>query len=406
MFENSSSDIDLAVFTGKPAFNSPLHVGRPNIGNRESFLTRVNEMLDRNWLSNNGPFVQQFEAKLADYLQVKHCIVTCNATIALEIVIRAAGLTGEVLVPSFTFIATAHSLKWQEINPVFCDIDPNTHCLDTNKIESLITPKTTGILGVHTWGRPCAIEQLTEIAKRHNLKLLFDAAHAFGCVHNGRMIGGFGLAEVFSFHATKFFNTFEGGAITTNDDELAAKLRLMKNFGFAGYDNVIYIGTNGKMTEVSAAMGLSNLESLDNFIEINKYNFHLYQQHLLNISGVKIIQFDNHDELNYQYVVLEIDENEAGLSRDEIVQCLHAENILARRYFFPGCHNMEPYHTIQPDSHLQLPETERLCRRVLLLPTGTAVNSNDIQNIGRIIRLAISHSTRVHAILNKENDDC
>jgi dTDP-4-amino-4,6-dideoxygalactose transaminase len=406
MLDNNCNEIDLAIFTKKPFFDTPLHVGRPNIGNREIFITRVNEMLDRNWLSNNGPFVLQFEAHLANYLQVKHCIVTCNATIALEIVIRAAGLTGEVLVPSFTFIASAHALKWQEITPVFCDVDLNTHCLDADKIESMITPKTTGILGVHTWGRPCAIEQLTDIAKRHNLKLIFDAAHAFGCAHNGKMIGGFGLAEVFSFHATKFFNTFEGGAITTNDDELAAKIRLMKNFGFAGYDNVIYIGTNGKMTEVSAAMGLTNLESIDNFINININNYQLYHQHLSDIPGVKVIQFDSDDKLNYQYVVLEIDENVTGLSRDKIVQCLHAENVLARKYFYPGCHNMEPYHTTQPDSYLHLPETEKLCNRVLLLPTGTFVSESDIRNICKIINLAISHSNQINTILNKEDYDC
>ena len=180
----------------------------------------------------------------------------CNATVALEIAIRAMGMSGEVIVPSFTFVATAHALQWQEITPVFCDIDPRTHNLDPNRIEEMITPRTTGIIGVHVWGRPCAVDALAEIAQRRHLKLLFDAAHAFGCSYQGQMIGNFGDAEVFSFHATKFFNTFEGGAVVTNDDELAAKMRLMKNFGFHGYDNVIYVGTNGKMSEVSAAMGL------------------------------------------------------------------------------------------------------------------------------------------------------
>jgi len=232
--KNSVSD--LAIFGCPPAFNETLHVGRPNIGDREQLFQSFKQILDNRWLTNNGPFVQEFEAKIAHFLGVKHCIAMCNATIALEIVIRGLGLTGEVIIPAFTFVATAHSLQWQEITPVFCDIDPNTHTIDPKKIESLITPRTTGIIGVHLWGRSCAIEQLQEIAYNRNLKLIFDAAHAFGCSHIGRMIGNFGEAEVFSFHATKFINSFEGGVVATNNDDLAVKLRLMKNFGFVGYD--------------------------------------------------------------------------------------------------------------------------------------------------------------------------
>ena len=187
-------------------------------------------MLDRRRLTNRGPFVRQLEERIADYVGVNHCIAMTNGTIALEIAIRALGMTGEVIVPSMTFIATAHSLQWQQIKPVFCDIDPATHNVDPNRIEELITPLTTGIIGVHVWGRPCEIDLLSENAGRNNLKLLFDAAHAFGCSYKGKMIGNFGDAEVLSFHATKFFNTFEGGAVLTNDDLLAEKNRLMKNW--------------------------------------------------------------------------------------------------------------------------------------------------------------------------------
>lgn len=232
---DTQTSIDqLAIFGGVPAFEESLHVGRPNIGKRERLLERINEMLDRRWLTNNSPFVRQFEQRIAEMLGVKHCVAMCNATVALEIAIRAAGLSGEVIVPSFTFIATAHALQWQEITPVFCDIDPHTHNLDPRRVEQMITPRTTGIIGVHVWGRACDVEALTDIAQCHHLKLLFDAAHAFGCSYKGRMIGNFGDVEVFSFHATKFFNTFEGGAVVTNDDDLANKIRLMKNFGFAG----------------------------------------------------------------------------------------------------------------------------------------------------------------------------
>ena len=225
----------LAVLGGEPAFEMPLHVGRPNIGDRQQFMASVNQILDNRWLTNFGPFMVQFEQALCSLLGAKHCLVTSNATVGLEIAAHALGLTGEVIVPAFTFVATAHSLQWQGITPVFCDIDPRTHNIDQRQVEKLITPRTTGILGVHLWGRPCDIEALQETADRRNLKLFFDAAHAFGCAHRGRMIGNFGAAEVFSFHAPKFFNAFEGGAIVTNDDDLARRVESIRDFGFAGY---------------------------------------------------------------------------------------------------------------------------------------------------------------------------
>ncbi len=197
----------LAIFGGAPALDAVRHVGRPNIGDRRRLLERFNDLLDRRWLTNAGPYVQEFEQKLAALMGVEHCVAMCNGTVALEIAVRAAGLTGEVIVPSFTFVATAHALQWQEITPVFCDIDPTSYCLDPRRVEAMITPRTTGIIGVHLWGRPCDVDALTEIASRHRLKLLFDAAHAFGCSYKGRSVGGFGDAEVLSFHATKFFTT-------------------------------------------------------------------------------------------------------------------------------------------------------------------------------------------------------
>lgn len=380
---------DLAIFGGAPAFQETLHVGRPNLGDRERLLERINDMLDRRWLSNNGPYVQEFERRIADMIGVKHCIAMCNGTVALEIAIRSLELKGEVIVPSFTFVATAHALQWQQITPVFCDIDPRTHTIDPSCIEKMITPRTTGIIGVHLWGRPCDIESLEEIAASHRLKLLFDAAHGFGCSYKGGMIGSFGSAEVFSFHATKFFNTCEGGAIVTDDDALADKIRLMKNFGFSGYDNVIYIGTNGKMNEFSALMGLTNLESIDEFIAVNYGNYKSYEQELRGLPGVSLITYDQKEKYNYQYVILEIDESITRVTRDQIVDMLRAENVLARRYFHPGCHRMEPYRSHFPHAGLVLPETERLTKRVLSLPTGTAVGPDEIRKICQIMRIAI-----------------
>jgi dTDP-4-amino-4,6-dideoxygalactose transaminase len=393
----TSAKPDLAIFGKPPAFAEKMHVGRPNVGNREHLLARINDMLDRVWFTNNGPYVQEFETKLAAFVGVRHCVAMCNGTVALEIAIRALGLTGEVIVPSFTFVATAHALQWQEITPVFCDIDPRTHNLDPGQIEKMITPRTSAIIGVHTWGRACDIAAFEAIARSRNLQLLFDAAHAFGCSYKGRLIGGFGRCEVFSFHATKFFNTFEGGAVLTNDDVLAEKMRLMRNFGFRGYDNVIYIGTNGKMTEVCAAMGLTSLESIDEFVETNRRNHSAYRRELHGIPGVSVMAYDERERANYQYIVLEVDDVAAGLTRDELVEVLFAENVLARRYFFPGCHRMEPYRSYFPHAALILPETERLCRRVMVLPNGTSVDEPAISQICQIIRTAVSNAPAVRA---------
>ncbi|OBQ13739.1 MAG: dTDP-4-dehydro-6-deoxyglucose aminotransferase [Anabaena sp. LE011-02] len=386
---------DLAIFSGNPTFTEKLHVGRPNIGNRENLLSRINDILDRKWLTNHGIYVQEFEQRIAEFVGVKHCIATCNATVALEIAIRAVGLTGEVIVPSFTFIATPHALQWQEITPVFCDIDPQTHNIDPNKIVQSITPRTTGIIGVHLWGRSCDVETLSDIAHTYGLKLMFDAAHAFGCSHQGKMIGNFGEAEVFSFHATKFLNTFEGGAIVTNSDELAEKIRLMTNFGFAGYDQVIYIGTNGKMNETSAAMGLTSLESIDDFVDVNYRNYKCYQRELADIPGISLLSYDGTEKCNYQYIVLEIEESKTQITRDNLIKILHSENIIARRYFYPGCHRMEPYKSYFPHAKLLLSETEKLADKVVLLPTGTSVNEDEIYMISQIIRIAIREAKNI-----------
>ena len=369
-----------------PAFSEPLHVGRPNIGDRQKLMERIAGILERRWLSNNGPLVQEFEAKLAAYLGVKHCIPICNGTVALELATRALDFGGEVILPSYTFVATAHALQWQGITPVFADVDPATHNLDPAAVERMITPRTTGIVGVHVWGRPCAVEALQAIADRHRLPLMFDAAHAFGCSHGGRMIGNFGRCEVFSFHATKFFNTFEGGAIATNDDALAEKLRLMKNFGFHGPDNIIYLGVNGKMTEVCAAMGLTGLESLAEFMDVNRRNHEGYRRALAGVPGLRLLDYDTAEKCNRQYVVVEVDAEAYGRTRDETLKKLQAENVLARRYFWPGCHRMEPYRTMYPDAGRNLPRTEEVAARVLVLPTGTGVEMADIQLIGGMLR--------------------
>ncbi|SEW01794.1 aminotransferase class I/II-fold pyridoxal phosphate-dependent enzyme [Luteibacter sp. 329MFSha] len=382
------SNISFAINGAEPRFAEPLHVGRPNIGDRARFLGLIEGMLERKWLTNAGPLVEELEQRIAADLGVRHCVVMANGTVALEIAIRALELTGEVIVPSWTFIATAHALAWQGITPVFADIDPSTHNLAPASVEAAITTRTSGIIGVHVWGRPAPVDELSDIARRHDLRLLFDSAHAYRCSYKGRRIGGFGACEVLSFHATKVFNTLEGGAIVTNDDELAAKTRLMRNFGFAGYDNVVHAGTNGKMTEASAAMGLTNLDALDAFVLANRERYALFRERLEKVPGVSMVVYDETEENNFHYVVASIDAP-AKVSRDRLVEVLHAENILARKYFWPGCHGMRPY--VGEATSRGLGHTEFVAARNLVLPSGPSITAADVHTICDVIEDACVH---------------
>lgn len=381
---------DLALHGAPPAYAKPIHVGRPNICDRESFLKSMGQVLDNQWLTNNGPLVQEFEQRIAERLGVKHCIAMCNGTVALEIAIRALGLEGEVIVPSYTFIATAHALYWQGITPVFADIDPATHNLDPAAVRRMITPRTTGIIGVHLWGLAAPVDELQAIADEHGLGLMFDAAHAFDSTYRGQPIGRFGRCAVFSFHATKAFNTMEGGAVTTDDDELAEAMRLMRNFGFAGYDNVIHPGTNGKMIEACAAMGLANLGGFDGVVATNRRNHAAYREAFASIPGISLLEYDPAERNSHHYAVIEVDAASCPVSRDRIIDALHAENILVRKYFWPGCHMMKPYRDLFPHAGLLLPNSEAVASRVIVLPNGTAVDGAVVSTIRDVIVALIS----------------
>lgn len=378
------SESDLAINGAPPAFDQPLHVGQPNICDQDVFLRSVKQVLDNRWLTNNGPLVQAFEQRIARKLGVRNCVAMCNGTIALEIAIRALRLEGEVIVPSWTFIATAHALHWQGITPVFADIDPATHNLDPIAVRRMITPRTTGIIGVHLWGRAAPVADLQAIADEYGLKLMFDAAHAFDSSYNGTSIGCFGECEVFSFHATKAFNTMEGGAVTTDDDELADAIRLMRNFGFKGYDNVVHPGTNGKMIEVCAGMGLANLDNFDQIVETNRGNHAAYKQALLGIPCIAILDYAAEERNSHHYIVLEVD-TMCPVSRDRIIEVLHADNILARKYFWPGCHKMQPYRDLYPHAGLVLQHTREVAQRTIVLPN----NSDAVPIVAQILRTLI-----------------
>jgi dTDP-4-amino-4,6-dideoxygalactose transaminase len=382
----------LAVLGGSPKFAEPLHVGRPNIPDRRVFARLVEDILDTRYLTNEGPCVAEFEARLAARLGVRHCIATCNSTTALMITLRAVGVQGEVVMPSFTFPATAHAARWLGLDPVFVDVDPGTHTLDPRRAAEVVTSRTEAILGVHVWGRACDIEALEELAKRRGLALVFDAAPAFDCTYRGRKLGNFGAAETMSFHATKVLNTFEGGAILTNDDELAERVRPMTQFGFEEEDFVLGLGINGKMSEVCAAMGLASLELVDGFIAANRANHKRYAEGLAGLPGLHLMSYPEEEAANYHYVVLEVDPREAPIKRDLLKRTLVAENVLARRYFYPGCHRIEPYCKERARGIGTLRETEGLVERVLQLPTGTAVTEGDIDGVCEIVRNAFERT--------------
>ncbi len=381
---------ELAVFTGQPAFSSPLHVGTPQRVGVDDFINRARDILDSRWLTNDGPNVKEFEHRIAEQLEVEHCIAVCSGTIALELTARATELTGEVIIPSFTFVATAHALRWLGLTPVFCDVDPDTHNLDIAHLEGLINERTSAIIGVHLWGRPAYSVELERLAGQHGLRLLFDAAHAFGCSHAGHPVGGRGDAEIVSFHATKVVTTFEGGAVLTNDDDLAAQIRLLRNFGFVDYDDVRALGINGKLPEISAAMGLTTLGHFHETVAVNNRNYSRYRAELDSVTGVSVLEYDRAERQNYQYVVLELDPADCPLSRDDLVRVLHAEGVIARRYFYPGAHRMEPYRSLYPG--LVLPSTEAVAGRVVVLPTGQTVDDVAVTTISALIRLAVENA--------------
>lgn len=345
-----------------------IHVGSPNLVEESRLFSDLYDILKKRWFTNNGDYVRYFEKRLAEKLGVKHCVVVSNATTGLEIALKACGVVGEVIVPSFTFIATNSALRWLNIKPVFCDVSLEDHNIDPFEVKKLITSDTSAILGVHLWGRPCAVEELNKIAEENNLHIIYDAAHAFGCSYKNKMIGNFGDVEVFSFHATKFFNTFEGGAIATNDDEIARDARSMKNFGFE--DGMIRsFGINGKMSEICAALGIIMLDNLGAIIDKNYKNYQTYLNEFKNVNNIKLIHYDGNEKNNYQYVVVEMDK------RDYVMQKLISEEVFVKDYFYP-CHKLEIY-----DDGSALKNTELLSSRTMCLPTGMDISKEEIIKI-------------------------
>ncbi len=387
---------DLALFGGDPLTTVPLHVGAPNIGDRERLHELIDDALDRRWLTNDGPYVQAFERRVAELVGVERCIATSSATTGLMLLAACLDLRGEVVMPALTFVATAHAMRWQGLTPVFADVDADTLTLSPASAASAISDQTSAVLGVHLWGTPCDVDGLDRLAQDRSCALLFDAAHALGSHVGGRPVGSCGVAEVFSFHATKLCNAFEGGVVATNDLGLAAALDGARNFGFSDEDQISGLGINAKMSEVSAAMGLVSLDAMDHFADVNRTNHEHYRLGLAGAAGIVLRDPDIGSTPTRPYVVAELDGG-PGLTRDELLTVLRTENVLARRYFSPGCHRVPPYRRDPRSSPVPLPVTEAVLDRVLVLPTGTATPTSAIDRICEVICCLTAHPDQVRA---------
>lgn len=386
---------DLAVFGGSPVFSRQYHVGQINMPSWDDFHEQFSALFQRRYFTNHGPLVRSLEERVADYLGVTHAVCVTNGTLALMITAKALGLEGEVIVPSFTFPATVQALTWAGLTPVFCDVSPVTHCLTAELVEPLISEKTSAILGVHLWGKPCAPDDLHKLAEHHGLSLFFDAAHAFGCSFSGKKAGGFGQAETFSFHATKILNGVEGGCITTNDDHVAAAVRTIRNFHDAETLVPVSLRINGKMTEAQAAMALLSLDDMDKNNSQNRDNYESYHRYCSDIPGLSMLDQGDGYESNYQYAVFAMDEEESGIGRDILIRCLASENIIARRYFHPGVHCVLPYRSDAFGRDISLPVTERLSQMVFQLPNNSEVTEGVIRQICELIRYIVAHADEI-----------
>jgi dTDP-4-amino-4,6-dideoxygalactose transaminase len=398
------SILDLALFGGTKLFSDQERsVGKPNVANRDEFLEQAARILDSQMLTNGGPQVKEFERQICAYLKVKHAIAVNNATIGLQVAAKALGIRGEVIVPSFTFIATPQAFDWIGIDVIFCDIDPNTLSFDLAHLESLITPRTTAIVPVHVFGRLVDVDAIEEIARRRSLKVIYDAAHAFGSKHrNGVFVGNFGDCEVFSFHATKVLNSFEGGCICTNDDALAARIRSSINFSFLTYDQTANAsGTNAKMPEICAAHGIISLQTFESVLSHNALISSIYQRRLGSIFGISILHgLTQNKDCNCHYVAIAWNAQILSVSRDSMLNILLAEGCRARRYFYPGCHQLEPFASRNPSGRCSVPKTERLCSQVACLPNGLHVSIGDAESICNVIEFIALNGVTIKERMN------
>jgi len=361
--------------------NNKITVTQPLLPPLEEFIPYLEEIWQRKWLTNNGHYHQKLEQALAEYLKMPYLSLFTNGTLPIIVALQALRITGEVITTPYSFVATTHSLWWNGIKPVFVDVDPMTGNLDPEKIEAAITPKTTAIMPVHVYGNPCDTERIKEIADIYGLKVIYDAAHAFGVEIDGKSILEAGDMATLSFHATKTYNTMEGGALVCHDAETKKRIDYLKNFGFAGETTVIAPGINGKMDEVRAAFGLLQLKYVDAAILQRKQVAESYRKELSSVPGISFMLDMQNVRHNYSYFPIFVDEAAYGMTRDELYFKLQEENIFGRRYFYPLISNFPTYRGLPSAKKENLPNAHKLADSVICLPIHHDIKQSDIEKI-------------------------
>ncbi|MCQ2378321.1 MAG: DegT/DnrJ/EryC1/StrS family aminotransferase [Victivallaceae bacterium] len=360
-----------------------IFVTQPSLPALEDFIPYLQKIWDSKWLTNNGEFHREFERRLAEYLGVKYVSLFTNGMIALQVGLQALRITGEVITTPFTFVATTHAIHWNNCKPVFCDIEPETFTMDPDKVEALITPQTTALMPVHVYGNPCDHEKLQKIADTYGLKLFYDAAHVFGVRKDGVSVCNWGDLSMLSFHATKVFNTFEGGALVTDDENMKKRIDFLKNFGFADEVTVVAPGSNGKMDEFRAAYGLLQLQIVDGEIAKRQKVAEFYREALKDVPGITMLYDLPGVRHNYAYFPILVDAEKYGITRDALYEKFKASGIMTRRYFYPLCSDFPTYRGLPSATAKNLPVATRVAQEILCLPMYADLTEEDL---GKIIQ--------------------
>ena len=361
--------------------NNRLTVTSPFLPPLEEFLPYMEEIWSSKWLTNNGSFHQQLEHALCEYLKVPYICLFTNGTLPLICGLQALRITGEVITTPYSFVATTHSLWWNGIKPVFVDIDPLTGNIDPDKIEKAISPKTTAIMPVHVYGNPCDMERVQDIADKYGLKVIYDAAHAFGVEKNGKSILEAGDLSTLSFHATKVYNTIEGGGIVCHDEKMKKRIDYIKNFGFAGETTIVAPGINGKMDEVRSAYGLLSLKYINSLIDLRHKIVIKYRNGLKDTLGIRFFDDIYNVKHNYSYFPIFVDEEKYGVSRDELYEKMQSEGIYGRRYFYPLISTFSTYRGLDSSKRDNLPVAYKMAEEVICLPLHHELTENDVNRI-------------------------
>lgn len=388
---------DFAIRGGRPAFEAKLHVAQVNLPDRERIEEMIRGIFARRFYANHGPLVAELEERFAASVGVDHAVCVANATLGLIVLAAALDLDGPVVVPSFTFPASVQAIRWAGLRPLLCDVDPDTHMLSAATVAPLLDQGVAAIMGVHLWGHCCPVAELATLAEGHGTRLFFDACHGIGCRRADGAVGGFGVAEVFSFHATKVLNAAEGGCITTNDRRLADRLRTIRNFHASQTFAADVPRLNAKMSEVQAGLALLSLEQLPENVAANRRRFAAYATGLAGLAGVRVLPPPDgpEDATNYQYVVVEIDPRQAGIDRDGLLAVLQAENVVCRRHFYPGLHRMPG----EADACLgrDFPATEALAGRIMQLPNAQNMSADTVARVCELIRDILGNAAALQA---------